>query len=76
MMKNGSLAVAIVHRQVVVVKGKGCVFAPVRLTDLPMCHSRPFTHETRPFARRLHLHTNWGPSLHRLGLSERQDPRF
>ena len=74
MMKNGSLAVAIVHRQVVVVKGEHptAILPPfVRLTlSRP---SRPLTHETGPFARRLHLYPHGGPSLHRLGLSERQN---
>ena len=77
MMKNGSLAVAIVHRQVVVVKGEhpNPNFASVRSAD-PSLPSRPFTHETRPLARRLHLYSHWGPALHRLGLPERQDPHF
>ena len=77
MMKNGSLAVAIVHRQVVVVKGKSNNSASARPGLTPsISHSRPFAHKTRTSSRRLYLHTPRGPSLHRVGLPKRKDPRF
>ena len=71
MMKNGSLAVAIVHRQVVVVKGPCSQLLILLPTDPFVSHSRSLTYETRPFARRLHLHPHRRSSLHRVRLPER-----